>query len=143
MPNIIPHIVNCSFDELKEIGKNGEVYREYPKNPDHALWDFRNFWKKSNSTVEVSNLGNIKIDGKIVVPFEKEPDYFYVTITNNVDYPVYRLVAETWCEFPHKDTVGWQVHHIDNNGKNNCPENLIWIDKTTHLHFHRNGGRHE
>jgi len=28
--------------------------------------------------------------------------------------------------------MGWQVHHISNDGNNNTPENLIWIKDVSH-----------
>jgi hypothetical protein len=138
MSDIIQHIINYTLDELKEIATKREVYRKYPKNLNHVLWEIRPYLEKVCSNIEVSNLGNIKIDGKIVSPFEKEPGYFYVMLTNKIDYKVYRLVAETWCEFPFEDTCGWHVHHIVNDGKDNRPENLIWVNVTTHLNIHRN-----
>jgi len=136
MAEIIQHIVNYSLDELKEIAKNGEVFRKYPKNPNHALLEIREHMGKITADIEVSSLGRIKINGNIVTPFEKEKGWFYVTIQENVpDYRVWRLVAETWLEFPYEDTEGWVVHHIVNEGKD-IPENLIWIKNEIHLKIH-------
>jgi len=137
MAEIIQHIVNYSLDELKEIAKNGEVFRKYPKNPKHALSEIREYMGKITDDIEVSNLGHIKINGNIVSPFEKEKKgWFYVTLQENVqDYLVWRLVAETWLEFPYEDTQGWVVHHIVNEGKD-IPENLIWIKNEIHLKIH-------
>ena len=137
MSEIIQHIVNYCLDELKEIARNGEVFRKYPKNPNHALWEIREYMGKITADIEVSNLGHIKINGNIVTPFEKgKKGEFYVTLQENVpDYLVWRLVAETWLEFPYDDTTGWVVHHIVNEGKD-IPENLIWIKNEMHRMIH-------
>lgn len=136
MPEIIQHIINYNLVELREIAKNGEVFRQYPKNSKHALWKIRDYLGQITDDIEVSNLGRVKINGNIVSPFEKEKKgEFYVTLQENVlDYLVWRLVAETWLEFPYDDTTGWVVHHIVNEGKD-IPENLIWIKKELHLNI--------
>ena len=81
--------------------------------------------------IEVSNYGRIKINGIIEKQLEEKEGWFYIKIKNR-DYPVYRFVAEVWCECPFEDASGWQVHHISNDGNNNTPENLIWIKYASH-----------
>jgi hypothetical protein len=135
MSEIVQHIINYTADELKEILKKGEIYREYPKNQKLALEEIRSHLKVITAVIEVSNLGNIKINGVIVKPFEKETGYYYVTLQDKIDYKVYRLVAETWCEFPFTDTKGWHVHHIIDDGLKNSPENLIWVKNNTHINI--------
>ena len=133
MAEIIQHIVNYSLDELKVIAKTGEVFRKYPKNPKFCLWEIVPYLEKITADIEISNLGNIKIDGNIVSPYKKDGNY-YVALQENISYKVYRLVAETWCEFPHEEKMDneiWDVHHIVNNGPN-VPENLIWIKREQH-----------
>ena len=110
----IIHIVKYTVEELKILLKNGEVYRNYPKDTSHAYLNIRDFLNSDickNIKIEVSNLGNIKINNEVVKPYEKEKGYWYVKIIDAIEYLVYRLVAETWCEFQ-GDTTGWQVHHI-------------------------------
>jgi hypothetical protein len=131
---IIQHIVNYTLDELKEIDKLGEVFRKYPKNPKKAYFDYRKCIEDITNEIEISNLGNVKVNGNIVHPFIKDDGDLYVTLQDKIDYKVYRLVAETWVEFTYEDTVNWDVHHIINNGPN-IPENLIWIDHN--LHFNK------
>jgi hypothetical protein len=81
---IIGHIINYTLDELKEIAKTGEVFRKYPKNTNHALFTFRPYMEDLTIDVEVSNLGHIKINDKIVSPFEKEKGYFYVILQDKI-----------------------------------------------------------
>jgi DNA-directed RNA polymerase subunit H (RpoH/RPB5) len=135
----IVHVVKYTFNELKIILNNGEVYRNYPKDPSHAYLNMREFLNSDiikDVKIEASNLGNIKINNEVVMPYEKEKGYYYVKILNKIEYLVYRLVAETWCEFQ-GDTAGWQVHHIIDNGLLNKPENLIWVKENIHLLLHR------
>ena len=133
MGEIIQHIVNYSLDELKEIAKTGEVFRKFPQNPKCAYAEIAPYLEKITGEIEVSNLGNVKINGNAVSPYKKDGDY-YVLLQENFPYKVYRLVAETWCEFPFdekKEGDIWEVHHIVNDGPN-IPENLIWIKREVH-----------
>jgi len=120
-----------TVDELEQIYKTGEAFRIYKKNPKHALEEIRAHLGKVTNTIEVSNIGNVKINGEIVAPFEKDGD-IYVILQKRIDYKVYRLVAETWCDFPFKDTSGWHVHHIKYDLNNNA-NNLIWCAGKIHL----------
>ena len=53
-------------------------------------------------------------------------------------YNVYRIVAETWCECPVKRTTpDWSVHHINNNGFDNRPDNLIWVNNKEHSYIEK------
>jgi hypothetical protein len=152
------HIINYSITELKQmvLSKNdaeiihnlkrhmnkivynknlpGEVFRKYPQNINYAYVNFRPFLKSKeyeNYNIEVSNYGRIRINGLIERQVEVKEGYFYIK-SDAVDYPVYRFVAEVWCECPFSDSVGWQVHHISNDGSNNMSENLIWIEDSSH-----------
>ena len=95
-------------------------------------------WKKYKysdySTIEVSNLGNIKKDGKLRHFCENQDGYLTVKLNHGknkkgyADYRnvlVHRLVLSTFLEERnYKD--GWEVNHIDYNRKNNCLSNLEW-----------------
>jgi len=158
MENIIYHKIDYSLDELKKliISKNdaevihrikrymfsvitsknlpGEIFRKYPKNINFAYHDFRPFLQSDESkkyNIEVSNYGRIKINNDIKKQIEEKIGYFYVK-TEKIHYPVWRFVAEVWCEFPFDDTLGWQVHHISNDGNDNTPDNLMWIKDSSH-----------
>jgi hypothetical protein len=127
---IFPHKINYTFGELKQILKAGEVFRKYPKNPKLALAEIKPYLENISNDIEVSNSGNIKINGDDVVPFEKERGCFYVTLQGGLDYKVHRLVAETWCEFLFEDANAWNVYHIvAGDGSDNRADNLIWCNE--------------
>jgi hypothetical protein len=119
------------LDELKAIAKNGEVFRKYPKDPKFAYAEVVPYLDKLIADIEVSNKGNIKVNGSTVSPYKKEDGDYYVQLQENFSYKVYRLIAETWCLCPSSDSSGWDVHHLVNDGPN-VPENLIWIKRGLH-----------
>jgi hypothetical protein len=152
------HIINYSINELRQmiLSENDaeiihnlkrymskivfnqnlpcEMFRKYPKNINYAYVNFRPFLKSKeyeNYNIEVSNYSRVRINGLIEKQVEVKDGYFYIK-SNTIDYPVYRFVAEVWCECPFEDSVGWQVHHISNDGNDNTPENLIWIKESSH-----------
>ena len=91
--------------------------------------------KKVNS-LEISNLGRVKVNGTIAVQDDKKDKIGYLIIKA---YPslgmVWNLVANTWLKKPTcacEDCI-YDVHHITNNGYDNTPENLIWLKKCTHF----------
>ncbi|GAB6392982.1 MAG: HNH endonuclease [Treponematales bacterium] len=141
MADYVQHLIMYSTDELRSLLKNEEVFRIFPKNPNRFYYNLRPLLdtddvKKLN--IEVSNLGTVKINGTVVKPFEKNKGWLYIKICDKIpEYPLYRLVAETWCEFLGEDTVGWEAHHISNDGYDNRPENVIWIKKEEHQQVHK------
>ena len=137
MSEIIQHLINYTADELKQLYKNNEIFRKYQKNPKYALDNIRQDLKNITNDIEVSNLGNIKINGALSPQFMKDKD-IYVVLQDKIKYKVYRLVAETWCHFPYEDTIGWQVHHIFNDYDNRA-DNLIWCKDSIHPSKIHNG----
>lgn len=125
------------------------------ENIKYSYYSFRyklkSFIDKGN-LIEVSDFGRIRLNGEILPQFQKKYGYLYVRLSDEIDYPVYRLVAETHCKFPEtmlinnklqyckiKDTLidhplknFWEVHHINNNGFDNRAVNLMWMIQTDH-----------
>lgn len=86
----------------------------------------------------ISTMGRVKYDDKIVPQDDAEKTgYLKLNVDKkNVDHsvPVYRLVAKAF--LGKKEGDGYDVHHIDNNGYNNRPENLILLTRTQHNAVH-------
>lgn len=87
----------------------------------------------------ISTMGRVKYDDKIVPQDDAEKTgYLKLDVDKklNVDHsvPVYRLVAKAF--LGKKECNGYEVHHIDNNGYDNRPENLILLTRTQHNAVH-------
>lgn len=94
-------------------------------------------WKTDPSRIrnkyEVSNYGRVKLNGEILEIVDNSSGWLVLK-----DYPtvyVYRLVADAWLTSP--DDNGWQVHHINNDGYDNRPENLIYLTAEDHSRIHQ------
>ena len=124
----------------------GEIFRTYPIHIDLAKVEFREFLlhnnnsgsnsidceSKTNYQIECSNFGRIRINGSITKPIEEKIGWLEIHL-DKIKYPVYRIVAETWCVCPSNDSSGWHVHHISNDGYDNTPGNLLWINGGVHI----------
>ena len=146
----IPHIISYSIDELAQMVEQPDYkyVNLIDGNPVHKICDIKplpgEVFRKypENGTVEVSNLGRIKIKDKIIEQKEDHPDgkdYLYINIGRFTEERfVYRLVAKTWCKKPWCIDVSqkWHVHHISNNGYDNRPSNLMWVTEAQHKKMH-------
>lgn len=87
----------------------------------------------------ISTMGRVKYDKDIVQQDDAEKTgYLKLDVDKkNVDHsvPVYTLVAKAF--LGKKEGDGYDVHHIDNNGYDNRPENLILLTRTQHNAVHR------
>lgn len=125
------------WENLDSMPIEGEEWREFA-----ALLNNTRVKKyKTIKKMEVSNIGRVRI-----LRINGETDYleqetYDKTNLQLKDYKanevhngkIYKLVASVWL----KDTrpqgaEKWAVHHIDNNGRNNRPENLIWLSSEDH-----------
>jgi len=105
-----------------------------------ATWEHR-LMKRDGSFVKVKDL----VEGDSMMPFYrksffKNKNYNWVYTCNpslgsgkNGWVPEHDLIAE-WFYRPKDDNE--EVHHIDFNGKNNNPENLLIMDKSEHRSYH-------
>jgi hypothetical protein len=112
-------------------------------NTENELLPNEIFKKHPDYPVEVSNMGRVKMDNKILLQqpnMEKDYDpygYLWVDIPkiDDLERRVYRLVAKTWCERPDQD-IYFMVHHITDNGMDNQKENLLWVSCEQHRDIH-------
>lgn len=133
-PDIIDDTIENEYhlDELKD-----KVNKSLTKSTkDEEIWQRDPI--RTRNRMEVSNLGRIK-------------DFYTKEILEQTDSPtlgkgwlvlkrfpsvfVYHLVAEAWLKYP-ENGIGWQIHHIDNDGNNNSPENLIFVSSEEHYEIH-------
>ena len=80
-------------------------------------------WKKvpELENIKVSNLGNVKINGKLVRPKVNTRGYFVVEYEDKL-YCVHRLVAKAFLK--HNLEKYDTIDHIDQNKRNNALSNL-------------------
>jgi len=62
----------------------------------------------------------------------------WLLVENTKSIYVYILVAETWLEKPTGEALG--LHHITNDGYDNRPENLIYLNSEVHNKLPKNKG---
>ena len=92
------------------------------------------------SHYSISNMGRVKYDNAIVQQDDAEKTgYLKLDVDKKlkVDHSVnvYTLVAKVF--LGKKEGDGYDVHHIDNNGYDNSPENLILLTRTQHNAVYR------
>ncbi len=112
------------------------IYGDY-KNEDKTHW--RKKYRDIN-TIEVSNYGRIRVNGKI----NSEDIELIESFTSE---KIYQIVAKIWLSCKHiekecqKETcknctvqkkLRVQIHHINNDPRDSRVENLIWINACTH-----------
>lgn len=102
--------------------------------------------KYDEYSLEVSNYGRIRYEGKILKQVDDEnkkngwlwldcPEYKKLHHSDKAY--VYQLVADAWLgPNPGKKGGYYHRHHINNNGYDNRPENLIWLTREEHNQIH-------
>jgi len=154
-----------SIDELRKKAKeyrkpsppkgieiNGKIIYE---NKDNILLENEEFKKHPFYDLEVSNLGRIKQNNRILEQYDPDKNdkwkcgYLKVKIQGirkpEIEESVYKLVADTWLKKPENDYDPTNKafnycdrHHISNNGYDNRKENLIFVTKWQHAILHPN-----
>ena len=88
-----------------------------------------------NDRLEVSDLGNVKKDGKLIEPGHGE-NYDYVCC-NGKQYRVHIMVAETFPEICGVKRKYYHAHHINRNQRDNRAVNLVWLSRSEHKRIHQ------
>jgi hypothetical protein len=91
-------------------------------------------WKLLFNNYEVSNMGQVRNGLKQILKQREDKDGYYKIgldykppekgIRYRKTYIVSRLVGQLFILNPNNLP---QIHHIDNNVKNNCVSNLMWV----------------
>lgn len=107
----------------------GEIWKE--------LKDIDGFTKYS-----VSSFGRIKYNGVLILQDDEKDRYGYLVLDNehskNITHSVYVYSMVAYGFLGKLPNDGKHVHHIDNNGYNNRPENLILLEADQHSFVHGN-----
>jgi len=86
-------------------------------------------------TYEVSNLGRVRRNGKILRPGKDKTGYLLVVLSKNgirKTYKVHRLVAVAFLLNPQNLPM---INHRDEDKTNNCIDNLEWCDSKYNINY--------
>ena len=92
-------------------------------------------FKRFNERLEVSDLGNVKKDGKLVEPGHGEV-YDHVCC-NGKQYRVHIMVAEMFPEICGMKKPYYHAHHINRNQRDNRAVNLVYLSRSEHKRIHQ------
>ena len=163
--NVIGYLgIEYSLDELRQICPECHTRQEYYSNQELKVELVRKkayhakiynntaisvfpgeIWKDLKEIAgfteySVSNFGRVKFKNTIIIQEDEKDKYGYLVLdpehTKNVTHSVhvYTMIAYGFLGKLPKD--GKHVHHIDNNGYNCRPENLILLDSEQHSYVH-------
>lgn len=104
---------------------------------------FKEIWKEvpgyNDKRYLVSNLGRIKAYGKIIIQDDTNFDGYLKMKEASVngkeiatETPVYKFIALAFLG----ESEGKEIHHINNNGYDSRPENLIYLTSPDHSRVH-------
>lgn len=119
-------VYNCEYEQVPQ-----DILEEVYGLDSHFVEIWRRVPSYTRYEVLASNLGRIKCKGKIV----KQDDDFLNGYLKGLSSPkeeVYKIIARAF----YGSTQGYSIHHIDNNGYDCRPENLILLTKTEHSKAH-------
>lgn len=92
-------------------------------------------FRRFNARLEVSDLGNVKKDGKLIEPGHGEIyDHVYC---NGKQYRVHIMVAEMFPEICGEKVKWGHVHHKNRNQRDNRAANLVFLTRSQHIRIHK------
>lgn len=135
--------INSNEQIKAEINRRREYYSAI-YNSDIPKFEGENWviiqgWEKYSA----SNYGRIKLTNtdEILKQYDEPGKYGYLKLelkkddVTHSDY-VYTLIAWAFLGKGNNENNGKHVHHIDNNGYNCRPDNLILVDSEQHSFIH-------
>ena len=127
-----PIIPSCILEKVYGVSKKFE--EEWVPVPD---W-FYSFYKIAKLKYEVSNLGRIRIDNTILIQEAYKDGYLVISRNNDVpqvgnhSIEIYKFISAAFFGNP----KGRDIHHINNNGYDCRPDNLILLEPREHSKVH-------
>lgn len=92
-------------------------------------------FKKYDEQFEVSNMGNVKKNGELVIQF-KDEHYYNISLYGKPKR-VHEMVAECFPEICGEKKKYYHVHHKNRNQLDNRVENLICLSPRDHKRLHQ------
>ena len=114
-------------------------FRTYTKPKGTKMQEIWKFIPNTNKQYQVSNLGRVRKNGKILKLTANSRGYLGVGIFGTVKN-VHRLVITTFKAVP--DSKGLVVNHIDGNKLNNKLTNLEWCTQKYNIFHSKTLGKH-
>lgn len=98
-------------------------------------YEYMEEYRHFNKKIEVSNLGNVKING-IIASLHKDKFYYYIC---DGAYPirVHTMVGRCFPEICGEYIPNGHYHHINHNQLDNRAENLRCISNSEHKRLHQ------
>lgn len=127
-----PNIPSYILEEVFGLSKNFK--EEWVPVPD---W-FYSFYNVAVLNYEVSNLGRIRIDNTILIQEAYKDGYLVISKNNDVpqvknhSVEIYKFISAAFLGNPN----GRDIHHINNNGYDCRPDNLILLEPRDHSKAH-------
>jgi hypothetical protein len=113
--------------------QSAELENEYFRDYNGDAFSGTNVEK---SKIEISNLGRVRIDGKVKPQkYDEKHKLLYIPVENDIlRIYIHRLAGEVFLEKP--NGFDGQIHHIDNNEFNNNVKNLLNVTMEQHASIH-------
>lgn len=92
-------------------------------------------FRRFNDRLEVSDLGNVKRDGKLIEPGHGE--YYDYVCCNGKQYRIHVLVGELFPDICGHRIKWGHLHHINRNQRDNRAVNLVWLSRSEYKRIHQ------
>ena len=117
-------VYNCKEEKVPQ-----DILEEVYGLDSSFVENWRTSYKGSRNTYLVSNLGRIKLNGKILEQKDDSNKGYLKIDKTNLSY---KMIATAFFG----NTNGFHIHHINNNGFDCRPENLILLTQEEHSKVH-------
>ena len=121
-------------DKIVVLTRSKDLF-EYDENGNKIVEDWRPI---KNENYEISNFGRIRKTGGEVQPLHECHYNGHDYSDGYLEFGGFKIhieVAKAFNCAPELEEInyeGYEAHHINNNGYENTPENLIWLTKDQH-----------